>query len=425
MLAGLYRAVTTVGGPLVEAWLGRRMKRGKEDPARLGERLGRASLPRPAGPLVWMHCASVGESVSMLPLAGRITARPGTTLLMTTGTVTSARLMADRLPPGAIHQYVPVDRAAWVRRFLDHWRPDLALWAESELWPNLLAETGRRNVPQVLVNARMSERSYRGWSRVPGLARALLSRFSLCLAQTAEDGDRLRALGAGDVRCLGNLKLAAPPLPCDDGELAALRAAVGCRPLWLAASTHAPEEVLIGRVHKALAATHPGLLTVIVPRHPHRGPEVAGEVKAMGLPVSLRSAGDGPGADVYVADTMGELGLFYRLAPVVFVGKSLAAEGGQNPVEPARLGAAVLFGPLMTNFPGIVPSMLVAGAARQVEDEAGLAGAVADLLSDPAALAEARARARAWAEGEAGALDAVTAALEPFLAAAEARHARA
>ncbi|MEW5726944.1 MAG: 3-deoxy-D-manno-octulosonic acid transferase [Pseudomonadota bacterium] len=425
MLAGLYRAVTTAGGPLIRSFLARRMRRGKEDPARFGERLGQPSRPRPPGPLVWLHCASVGESLSMLPLVERIVARPGMSLLMTTGTVTSARLMEQRLPKGAFHQYVPVDRVAWVRPFLDHWRPDLALWAESELWPNLLAETRRRGVPQILVNARMSPRSFRGWSRVPGLARHLLSHFALTLAQTPEDGDRLCALGAGEVRCLGNLKLAAPPLPCDDADLAELGAAIGARPLWLAASTHSPEEALIGRVHQALAAAHPSLLTVIVPRHPHRGPEVAGELKAMGLSVSLRSAGGLPGAGVYVADTMGELGLFYRLAPIVFVGKSLAAEGGQNPVEPARLGAAVLFGPLMTNFPGIVPSMLVAGAARQVEDEAGLAGAVADLLSDPAALAEARARALAWAEGEANALGAFRAALEPFLAGAEARHARA
>lgn len=425
MLACLYRAVTTAGGPLIRAYLGRRLRAGKEDPARFGERLGRASRPRPSGPLVWLHCASVGESLSMLPLVERILARPGMHLLMTTGTVTSARLMQQRLPRGAVHQYVPVDRVAWVRAFLDHWRPDLALWAESEFWPNLLAETRRRGIPRMLVNARMSERSHLGWSRVPGLARRLLSHFALVLAQTPEDAARLRALGAADVRCLGNLKLAAPPLPCDEADLAALRAAIGSRPVWLAASTHSPEEALVGRVHRALAAAHPDLLTVIVPRHPHRGPEIQGELKAAGLTSDLRSAGGGPASEIYVADTMGELGLFYRLSPIVFVGKSLAAEGGQNPVEPARLGAAVLFGPLMGNFPGIVPAMLAAGAAIQVADERALAGAVAWLLADPARLAEARARALAWAEAEAGALEAVAGALQPFLAEAEARHARA
>ncbi len=425
MIAGLYRLATFAGGPLIRAALARRMARGKEDRQRFGERLGRPSLPRPDGPLVWLHCASVGESLSMLPLVERIVARPGLRLLMTTGTVTSARLMAQRLPAGALHQYAPVDRVAWVRSFLDHWRPDLALWAESEFWPNLLAETRRRGIPRVLVNARMSERSHRGWSRLPGFARWLLSHFALCLAQTPEDAARLRALGAADVRCLGNLKLAAPPLPCDDADLAALRAAVGPRPLWLAASTHSPEEALIGRVHRTLAAAHPDLLTVIVPRHPHRGPEIQGQLKAAGLAADLRSAGGGPASEIYVADTMGELGLFYRLSPIVFVGKSLAAEGGQNPVEPARLGAAVLFGPLMGNFPGTVPSMLAAGAARQVADETELAQAVAALLAEPARLAEARARALAWAEGEAGALEAVAEALEPFLAEVEARHARA
>ncbi len=428
ILYPLYRALTVAGGPLIGLYLGRRMARGKEDRERFAERLGRSALARPPGPLVWLHAASVGESLSLLPLVGLLAGRrPGLALLVTTGTVTSARLLAERLPPGVVHQYVPVDRPSAVARFLDHWRPDLALWAESDFWPNLLGEARRRSVPLLLVQGRISPRSFAGWSRVPGFIRRVLADFTLCLAQTEEDADRLRRLGAAEVRCLGNLKQAVPPLPCDAAALDSLRRAAAGRPVWLASSTHPGEEAVAARVHRSLVAgRHPGLLTVVVPRHPARGPAVAEELAGLGLAVALRSRGEapGPGIAVYVADTMGELGLFYRLAPVVFMGKSLVAEGGQNPFEPARLGAAVLFGPRMSNFPDMAPSMLAAGAALQVEDEAGLAAAVDGLLADPDRLERHGAAALAWAASEAGALDAVAAALAPFLVAAEARHAR-
>lgn len=423
MIYGFYRGLTSLGGPLIRRYLDGRLRRGKEDPARFAERLGRPGLPRPQGPLLWLHAASVGESLSLLPLVERLlAARPGLSVLVTTGTVTSAKLMAERLPAGAFHQYVPVDRPAFVRAFLDHWRPDMALWAESEFWPNLLVETRRRAVPLVLVQGRISPRSFKGWRRVPGFIARLLSCFTLCLGQTEGDAQRLRALGAKTVRCLGNIKLAAPPLPGDEAALAELREIVGSRPLWLAASTHAGEEALAGRVHHRLAARFPGLLTVIVPRHPQRGAEVRAELAGLGLAAALRSAGEAP-QDAYIADTMGELGLFYRLAPIVFMGKSLLAEGGQNPFEPARLGAAVLFGPRMSNFPDMAPRMLEAGAAEEVADEAALAEAVARLLAHTDLLARRRAAALAWAEGEAGALEAVADALLPLLDGATA-HAR-
>lgn len=423
MIHHLYRGLTTLGGPLITAYLERRKARGKEDSQRFPERLGHPGSPRPIGPLVWMHGASVGEALSMLPLVERLVAR-GLGVLVTTGTVTSARLLAERLPRGALHQYVPVDRIAYVRSFLDHWRPDLALWAESEFWPNLLAETRHRRIPQILIQGRMSPRSFAGWSKVPGFVHRMLAGFALCLAQTEADAHRLRTLGAREVRCLGNLKYAVAPLPADAAQLEGLKSAIGPRPLWLAASTHPGEEELAGRVHAALGLD--GLLSVIIPRHHTRGPEVAAELRAQGLNVALRSAGESitPRTQVYVADTMGELGLFYRLGGPVFVGKSLAVGGGQNPFEPALLGNAVLFGPLMDNFPEMAPAMLAAGAARQVHGEDDLARAVRRLLDDPAALRAAGDAARAWAVGEAGVLDKVEAALSPFLAAAEVSHAR-
>jgi len=412
MILGLYRLVTTLGGPLIRGYLDRRLARGKEDPARFEERLGKPGLPRPEGGLVWLHAASVGEAVSMLPVVEAMQKRPGLTVLVTTGTVTSAAMMRDRLPEGAIHQFVPVDRVAWVRRFLDHWKPDLALWVESEFWPNLLVETAKRKIPLVLLNGRISARSFRRWLKMRGFIRRLLSGFVLCLGQTEEDARRLSALGAARTACLGNLKFAAPALPADQVALAVLEAALGDRPRWLAASTHAGEEALAGRVHKALAI--PGLVTLIVPRHPNRGEEIAAELEAMGLNPTRRSLGE-PVGEVHIADTMGELGLFYRVAPLVFVGKSLAGEGGQNPLEPARLGASVLFGPHMGNFADISDRMRAIGAAKQVADEGDLVAALQQRLADPALVAREGEQAKQFASAEDGVLAAVIEAIRPWL----------
>lgn len=414
MIHGLYRIASHLLGPAISVYLNRRMARGKEDPARFSERMGVAGRDRPPGRLVWLHAASVGEALSLLPLVDRLLARD-LRVLMTTGTVTSAKLMAERLPPAAIHQFVPVDRPAWVRRFLDHWRPDLVLWSESDFWPNILAQVKARGIPLILVQGRVSAKSLAGWQRARDFIATLLGHFDLCLGQTPGDAERLSQLGGRDCRCLGNLKQSVPPLPCEAAELDDLRRMVADRPLWLAASTHAGEERIVARVHAHLVQRFPGLLTVIAPRHPHRGVEVQSELKAMGVTCHLRSAGEVPADGIYVADTMGELGLFYRLAPIVFMGKSLSVEGGQNPFEPARLGAAVLFGPRMSNFPDMVLSMLESGAGEMVVDEDDLARAVAALLADPALLACRRTAAQAWSEAEAGALDAVMQALSPWL----------
>ena len=289
MALALYRGATTAAAPAIRGYLRRRARNGKEDPDRMAERFGVASTPRPEGPLVWIHAASVGESRSMLSVIERLRAeRPAVTILMTTGTVSSARMLTDLLPAGVIHQFVPVDRVAWVRRFLDHWRPDLALWVESEFWPNLLVEADARNVPLVLLNARMSARSYRGWERFSGVIANLLNRFDLCMAQSEETAERLRALGAAHVDCPGNLKFAAAPLPYDAGELAKMSAEIGDRPVWLAASTHPGEEELIADAHHRLAERRQNLLTVVVPRHAGRGPEIAEMLAARGRRAALR-----------------------------------------------------------------------------------------------------------------------------------------
>lgn len=422
-LLPLYQGLTTLAGPLVRLALHRRLARGKEDRDRLPERLGYppTDRPRPSGALVWMHGASVGEALSLLPMIERMRAeRPGMSVLCTTGTVTSAALLAERLPPGAVHQFVPVDlcRAA-VRRFLDHWRPDLLIVAESEFWPNLLCETAGRGVPCVLVNGRVSDGSFRAWRRhAPGTARRLLGGFALALGQSDADADRLRALGAASVACVGNLKFAAPPPPADATALDRLRARVAGRPCWLALSTHPDDDALTARVHQRVSARLPGLLTLVMPRHADRGPVLQGVLEDAGLRVARRSVGEGPGpdTDVYLTDTMGEVGLVARVAPVVAMGKSFVGEGGgQNPLEPARLGAAVLFGPRMENFREISARMVAADAARQVADVDALADAVAALLTDEDERSALAQRGAVFAQSEADVLDRVLAALAPWL----------
>ncbi|MBT3359591.1 MAG: 3-deoxy-D-manno-octulosonic acid transferase [Rhodospirillales bacterium] len=419
MILPLYRFATTLGGPLIRLYLADRMRRGKEDPARFGERLGVAGRDRPDGPLAWIHGASVGEAISLLPLIERMQHdHPSLRVLLTTGTVTSANLMAKRLGGGAIHQFIPVDRLAYVKAFLDHWKPDLVLWAESDFWPNLVGETSRRGTPMVLLNGRISDRSFARWRRYPGTIKALLGCFALCLGQSKTDAKRLEELSAAGAKYLGNLKYAAPPLPADPGELETLESACAGRRVWVAASTHAGEEQICGQIHGQLKTEITGLLSIIVPRHPHRGSAIAQDLRDTGLQVALRSAGGeiGPDTDVYVADTIGELGIFYSLAEIAFIGKSLVPMGGQNPLEAACLERAVVFGPHMTNFREVSLSLIEAGAADEAPDQATLAETLLRLFRDDT-LRRVRGRAgQQFAESEAAVLDRVMTELAPFVA---------
>ncbi|MBU0725856.1 MAG: 3-deoxy-D-manno-octulosonic acid transferase [Alphaproteobacteria bacterium] len=417
-LLGAYRLLGDTAGSLIEAYLDRRLRQGKEDPARLPERMGIASRPRPPGVLVWLHAASVGEATSALALVDALLAqRPDLTLLVTTGTVTSAALLAGRLPPRALHHYVPVDRREWVERFLDHWRPDLALWIESELWPMLIVETDRRGIPMVLINARMSRKSARSWRFLPGLALDVLGRFDLCLARSIEQAERFRRLGAPTVRVPGNLKFAATPLPADPAALAELRAMIGDRPHWLAASTHDGEEQAAIAAHRAAAARHPDLLTLIMPRHPKRGAAVASLASEAGLTVARRALGQAPTPEtaIYVADTLGEMGLFLASSPIVFVGGSLAPKGGHNPLEAAHFGCAILHGPDMRNNAEMAEALQADQAALCVTDAAALKAAIGRLLDDPAEQARLAEAAANVAERNAGVLDRVMAELANFL----------
>ena len=417
MLPLLYRMLTRPLSPIAVAYLAQRRKRGKEDPIRLRERRGIASAARPQGPLVWIHAASIGEATAALGLIERLlSSRPGLAILVTTGTVTSARLLESRLPERARHQFVPADLPHWVARFLDHWHPDLALWVESELWPNLVLATRARGIPMVLVNARLSARSYRRWQRWPGLIGPMLSTFDLCLAQDEQQTERFRSLGARHVAMVGDLKSAAVPLPFDRSELLQLRIGIGQRPVWLAASTHAGEEEIAARVHYGLMAKFAGLLTIVVPRHPVRADTIATMLSARGVRVARRARGEPVtrDTDVYLADTIGELGLFYRLAEIAFIGGSLVAKGGHNPLEAARLDCAILHGPDMSNCAGMAAALAAAGASETVTDAETLAHSVAALLADrQLRTGRAAAAARVAAAGL-GVLDAVLERLAPW-----------
>lgn len=368
--------------PPLRLHLRARARRGKEEAARLPEREGHGAA-RPPGPLIWLHAASVGEARALLPVMEALLARaPPLHLLLTTGTVTAARQLPAWLPPAlaprVIHRYAPLDVPGWVARFLDGWRPDAALRIESEFWPNTLLALQARGVPAVLVNGRMSARSAALWRRLaPGAARRLLGSFRTIIPRSAEDAARLAALGVARLGPPGDLKFAAGPLPADPAALAALRATIGPRPVLLAASTHPGEEAMVLEAAAVLRGRLPGLLTILAPRHPERGPALAA-----GAP--RRATGALPDAGpVYVADTMGELGLFYRLAGVALVGGSLVPHGGQNPLEAARLGCPLLLGPHMDNFQEAVAALEAEGGAIRLPDAAALAPAAADVLTNP------------------------------------------
>ncbi|WP_131194291.1 3-deoxy-D-manno-octulosonic acid transferase [Lichenihabitans psoromatis] len=415
LLLLLYRGGSRLLGPAAGSFLRRRERRGKETLSRLGERMGLAGEARPEGPIAWLHGASVGEALALLPLIERLTTR-GFAVLVTTGTVSSAAILGQRLPPGAIHQFLPLDIPRFVSRFLDHWRPDLAMLAESELWPNLIVELSKRDVPLLLVNARLSARSFGRWRRFPRFIRAVLDRTTLCVAQTKEDADRFKALGAPTVTVGGNLKFDVPPPPADRDRVSDLAGLIGSRPVWLAASTHVDEEAIMLDVHRRLLRRFPDVLTIVVPRQTERGGAIAEAAANLGLRAALRSRSQtlDHQTHVYVADTMGELGLFYRLTGVVFVGKSLAGGGGQNPIEPAKLGSAILHGPLVANFAEVYRTLDAAEGAATMADGKALADTLTALLSDGVKLRRMARAAADAVERHCGATDRTMRAIEPF-----------
>jgi 3-deoxy-D-manno-octulosonic-acid transferase len=412
----LYRRLSAAAAPLTPALFKRRLGQGKEDPARIDERRGITRHARPSGPLVWIHGASVGEVLAAAALIERLRAL-NIRILLTSGTVTSAAVVAKRFPPDIIHQYLPYDSPRFVARFLNYWQPSLALFIESDLWPNLILAGAARRLPMVLINGRMSHRSFPRWRRVSGTIAALLGRFDICLVQSEVDAERFSALGSRNVVITGNLKLDVQAPPADDARLERLMSLTRGRPVVVAASTHPGEEEMLLNAHRALAGYFPSLLTVIVPRHPNRGEAIARMIAASGAQVALRSLQELPTAktDIYVADTMGELGLFYRLAPIVFMGGSLVPHGGQNPIEAIKLNAAIVHGPHVFNFTDVYDALDGAGGARLAGDGEALVKHLGHLLNDSAARQASVAAGVQVVDRLGGALDRTLAALEPYL----------
>jgi 3-deoxy-D-manno-octulosonic-acid transferase len=418
-----YARITAMLAPATMILARRRLARGKEDPDRIQERRGEATEERPHGRLVWLHGASVGEFLSVVPLVERLQAR-GVTVLVTTVTLSAASLAARRLPPGAIHQFMPWDVPAYVDRFLNHWEPDLAIFAESELWPNLIMRTTARGTPLIQVNGRMSERSFRGWQRVPRFIGTLLSRFELCLMQSVDDARRVEALGAPRVLTTGNLKFDVPAPEAEPNAAMALAKAIGFRPVFLAASTHDGEDEIVLEAHRQMAPRLSNLLTIIAPRHPERGESIAALSEQMGLQAVRRATGELPSIRhaVYVADTLGEMGLFYRAAPVAFLGGSLIRHGGQNPIEPAKLGAAIVHGPHVFNFTAVYDALAQAGGAVTVDDGQSLADVTLALLTNKAERQRQREAAGETVMALGGALERTLAAIEPYFLSLAMRH---
>ncbi|MEM8811525.1 MAG: 3-deoxy-D-manno-octulosonic acid transferase [Pseudomonadota bacterium] len=412
----IYRQAGYLIKPALTLLLDQRTKRGKEDRTRRDERFGVASRKREPGPLVWVHAASVGETNAALPIIQAIADR-GLQVLLTTGTVTSAKVAEEVLPDLAFHQYVPFDVAPSIRRFLDTWAPDLALFVESEIWPLTLAELGDRSVPVVIVNGRMSQRSATQWQRAKAFSRHVFGNIDLCLAQTEKDADLFSQLGVVSARALGNLKFDRDPLPVDTDTLAALKETIGERPVWIAASTHPGEEDLALQAHATLREKAKDALLILAPRHPQRGSEIEASAKAAEMTVAVRSRQESPGPEtsVYLADTIGDMGLLYRVSDLAFVGGSFTDRGGQNPVEPAQLGVPVIHGPNVRNFKEIYGNLNNVGGALRCEAERDFSSAVAHLLFDPDRRAGLARNAETYVMGQRGALRRTLEALTPFL----------
>ena len=420
MFIGIYNTLVRTLYPMViRRYIEKRKKMGKEDVKRFNERVGRPTKPRPDGRLIWLHGASVGESISMLPLINRLLEiYPDAHVMVTTGTTTSAEVMAKRLPERAFHQYLPIDNPVFAARFVRHWQPTIALWFESEFWPAMLSTIKRRNIPLILINGRISNKSFKRWQQFDFVIKEILDCFTACLGQSEEDAYRLRALGAKDAMCLGNLKYAGLPIPVDEEKKKEIQDEIGSRPVWLVSSTHSDEESKIGRYLKELSAKHEGLLTIIAPRHPTRGVEIQNILKEKyQLKTALRSANEKitPETEVYIADTIGEMGIWYELCPIVFIGGSLIPHGGQNFMEPSRCRDAVIVGPHMHNFTDAMNRAKRADGIIQVDETVDLIDMVDQLLSNKELLEAKRSLAYNWATSEAKVLDDIAEKIQGYM----------
>jgi 3-deoxy-D-manno-octulosonic-acid transferase len=416
ILISIYRSLVRALTPLFHLLFWLRCRSGKEIPDRKSERFGRGRQARPDGKLIWIHAASVGETMSVLPLIEALSSA-GKRILLTTVTVTAAELAQSRLPDGSIHQFVPFDAPGPVARFLDHWNPDLVMVVESEVWPCLFVEMRSRATPFVLLNGRLSDSSHKSWSRLPRVSEYIFNCLDLVLAQSTADAERFRKLGCLRVETPGNLKFDAEEPMAETADLLALKEQIGARHVWLAALTHPGEEEITLQAFKQLRQEFPELLLVLVPRHPARADEIKDIIEQQGFTISRRSTSDciDRQTQVYLGDTLGEMGLYYRLAPVTFLGGSFNDAGGHNPVEAALVGSALVTGPKVSNARAVYKDFWIAGASVRVREPEKLAAAVGGLLSVPDRTQQQSNEARALVEAGRGALQNTLILLEPYV----------
>lgn len=409
MLYPVYRTLTSFSAPVLKNLVQKRLAKGKEKADRYTERFGIASQPRPEGKLLWLHGASVGESLSALPLLNTLKTRlPDWNFLVTTGTVTSADVLAQRLPSWAIHQFVPLDHPAWVKAFMDHWRPNAVVWLESELWPNILNEFTERKIPAGLINARMRPKTFAKWQYARSLANKMLGAFTFILVGARDYIDYFKSLGGKNVSYVGSLKFGAKALPVDRAQLAELKMQIGTRPCLGFLQSHPTEEMLAAQTYKELKKTLPDLLLIVVPRKNTRGAEIKNELEVAGFKTALRTADEKitDVTEIYIADTIGEMGLWYTLCSIAVIGGSFIPFGGQNPLEGTHFGTAILYGPSMFNFPEICTVLESGGAAQTVPTREALLPMIAELYRHPQRLQDMRAASQTLAEQNHAVIDA-------------------
>ena len=412
-----YSGATRLLAPILPLWIKRRALKGKEDPARQGERFGQASEARPQGLLVWMHGASIGETTMLLPLINKVLATyPAAHILVTSGTVTSASIMAERLPARALHQYVPLDTPKAVSAFLDHWKPDIAFWAESEIWPNLITQTQARDIPMALINARMSDKSIKGWFKRQASAKTLFDAFDIILAANEETANGLSWLLGQEIECSGNLKDAAPKLPVNESELNKLQAQIGDRPIWCAASTHKGEEEIIIAAHDEIKKSHPNALLILALRHPERRSEVMPLLSGADYVLRSKQTSIEPSTSILLFDTIGEMGIAYSLSDISFVcGSLVKGLMGHNPLEPARFKNAVLTGGHIASFADSYMQMFAFDAATRILSPKMVGSTVSELFSNSERKAEMQAQAYEFAVSRDAVLDFVWKKITPIL----------
>ena len=378
-----YLILRRVLQPVMRRVLARRICKAKENAARAGERLGIATQVRPTGRVVWMHAVGLGEVLALRPLiVGMQQVAPDLNFVITSTARSSADVLGQNLPANTVHQFLPLDGPTYMAKFLDHWQPCLSIWSEQDIWPGAIHDCAARDIPLAYVNGRMDNKSTAKRARLAGLYKKVFGLFDLITVQDEQTAENLSSLGGRDVRVTGSLKPAAEPLSVDVGMLATLQVALEGRKIWVAASTHCEDEAVLIDAQRELVKRDPSWLLILAPRAPARGDEIEGALVQAGLTCTRRSKGGqpDPSHSVWIVDSFGELGLWYRLAAAAFVGGSYGSLGGHNPWEAICLNLLVCHGPNVANFAKDYEVLDYSGASQPLPDDASSVPALVDFV---------------------------------------------